>query len=428
MGIFQNMLLKKYSTRAWAYRPNQGWVFDDLTPDELAIFRADRPCIETVRLPIEAASFTSYTSSRKHLFMLCTLKESHPQAFALLRFYLNACTLNPRNHLCKTSLKPDVRPQEAEAHSAISRWKHIVGKDRIEDGHFVRYPVYDVNDPLEVYDWMRVAPTSSLYPGLYMSWLWTDQIEVCRALGCDITVHHGFGWRKMTPPTKMPPRPRYSEERTFIYALIDPLTYEVFYIGKSDHPEHRFDEHLRDKSDSPKVWRINQICSQGHLPTLTILEEVDGVVALEREDWWTRYYENAGHHLTNYVSQWRPSKERKERRRRAMVKIDYRKEYQRVACCLKQAHVHEQAATLTLEDWADTLAYFEWKCAYCKNSPFEWLDYLIPLQQGGGVKADNCIPVCRACKSAKRTLSAADVQAFHAYIEYGATVEIGPVP
>jgi hypothetical protein len=37
---------------------------------------------------------------------------------------LNACTLNLRNHLCKTSLKPDVRPQEAKAHSAISRWKH----------------------------------------------------------------------------------------------------------------------------------------------------------------------------------------------------------------------------------------------------------------------------------------------------------------
>jgi hypothetical protein len=30
-----------------------------------------------------------------------------------------------RNHPSKTSLKPDARPSEAEAHSAISHWKHI---------------------------------------------------------------------------------------------------------------------------------------------------------------------------------------------------------------------------------------------------------------------------------------------------------------
>jgi hypothetical protein len=38
---------------------------------------------------------------------------------------LNASTLNVRNRSCKTSLKPDARPQEVEAHSANSRWKHI---------------------------------------------------------------------------------------------------------------------------------------------------------------------------------------------------------------------------------------------------------------------------------------------------------------
>src|SRR5438270_5315667 len=38
---------------------------------------------------------------------------------------LNASTPNVRNRPCKSSLKPDARPQEAEAHSAISRWKHI---------------------------------------------------------------------------------------------------------------------------------------------------------------------------------------------------------------------------------------------------------------------------------------------------------------
>ena len=38
---------------------------------------------------------------------------------------LNACTLNLRNHIYMAALKPDAKPREAEAHSAISRWKHI---------------------------------------------------------------------------------------------------------------------------------------------------------------------------------------------------------------------------------------------------------------------------------------------------------------
>src|SRR6266487_6181994 len=48
-----------------------------------------------------------------------------PQARSCWQTFLNACMLNLRNHSCKTSLKPDARPQEAETHSAISRWKHI---------------------------------------------------------------------------------------------------------------------------------------------------------------------------------------------------------------------------------------------------------------------------------------------------------------
>src|SRR5436309_955760 len=43
----------------------------------------------------------------------------------LFRLYLNASTLNVQKRPCKTSLKPDARPQEAEGHSASSRWKHI---------------------------------------------------------------------------------------------------------------------------------------------------------------------------------------------------------------------------------------------------------------------------------------------------------------
>ena len=248
------------------------------------------------------------------------------------------------------------------------------------------------------------------------------------ALGCNIVLHRGYGWHKLTPPTKVAPRPRYFQEHTFNYALIDPLTQDVFYIGKSDNPQQRFVQHLRDRSDSAKTWWISELRDRGREPALMILEEVEGAVALEREDWWLRHYEKPGSKLTNYVSQRRPFKERKERRRLALIELDWYKERPRIYRQLNQARMRGLAATLTIDDWADTLVYFKWKCAYCASSPVERLDYLVPLQQGGGVTVDNCIPACRACKTAKRTLSAEEKQAFHAYIEYGASIEIGPFP
>jgi hypothetical protein len=160
--------LKKYSTRAWAYRQDQAWVFDELTPDELAIFRADQPPrIETVRIPEVTAIITSGkdTDGMERWFLFCTLEEPHPQAFARFRFFQ-------------------------------------VGKDCISDEYSSRYPIYDINDPLEIYDWIRDRFDCHLHPGLYVSWLWNDQIEVCRTLGCDIVVGHGYGWDKLTPPTR----------------------------------------------------------------------------------------------------------------------------------------------------------------------------------------------------------------------------------
>ncbi len=48
---------------------------------------------------------------------------------------LNASTPDLRNPSYKTSLSPDLRPQDAEAHSAILRWKHIGVKEREKGEH-----------------------------------------------------------------------------------------------------------------------------------------------------------------------------------------------------------------------------------------------------------------------------------------------------
>jgi hypothetical protein len=62
-------------------------------------------------------------STFSSLWMTTFNSSSH--VLAIPRFALNASTPYLRNHPSKTSLKPDARPSEAEAHSAISHWKHI---------------------------------------------------------------------------------------------------------------------------------------------------------------------------------------------------------------------------------------------------------------------------------------------------------------
>lgn len=52
--------------------------------------------------------------------------------------------------------------------------------------------------------------------------------------------------------------------------------------------------------------------------------------------------------------------------------------------------------TLTLHQWLYTLHHYQWKCAYCAN-PYQSLDHVIPIGQGGGTTATNCVPACHEC-------------------------------
>jgi hypothetical protein len=249
-NMFCLRTLQVHSTRGWVYRQEQGWIFDTLTPDELAEFKAydhRAPRIARVRFPHEPV-ITIYCESPLGLgnyFVFCTL--THVSDEALTRFQIQ-------------------RVEEQYTHPSN------------------RYT-------LEV--------------GSYTAWLWADEIAICRELGCEITERHGWGWEEWGPPATTPPRPWY-KERTFIYALADPCTQEVCYVGKSDNPQRRLIEHLKDTTNPDKVKWIRGLDELGYKPTLIILEEVSGEDAPAREYFWTLYYWDQGSKLTNSGERPRP--------------------------------------------------------------------------------------------------------------------------
>lgn len=113
----------------------------------------------------------------------------------------------------------------------------------------------------------------------------------------------------------------------WIYALSDPMSDQVFYVGRSKHPQTRLLQHLseaeqyknsrsfsfeelagikshdnRDVSNRRKLRKINQLADMGMYPTFTILDEweVDDVVDANRlEDAWIAHMKSKGEPLTN---------------------------------------------------------------------------------------------------------------------------------
>jgi 5-methylcytosine-specific restriction endonuclease McrA len=67
----------------------------------------------------------------------------------------------------------------------------------------------------------------------------------------------------------------------------------------------------------------------------------------------------------------------------------------------KRAETIALPATLTLEQWKQTLEDFSYKCAYCLDGNYDVLEHFIPLIFGGGTTAYNCVPACNSCNGIK---------------------------
>jgi hypothetical protein len=89
---------------------------------------------------------------------------------------------------------------------------------------------------------------------------------------------------------------------TFIYALIDPITKDVRYIGKSNNPHKRLfghNGHIRAKTKSHKHFWIKSLLDQGFVPTILILEKCEKSIWQEREKDWIKFGRKLKWPLTN---------------------------------------------------------------------------------------------------------------------------------
>lgn len=89
-------------------------------------------------------------------------------------------------------------------------------------------------------------------------------------------------------------------ESIYIYALRDPRTEEVRYIGKSNNPRKRLSQHLRgDKINRHKDSWIRELRREHLSPELVILEETTPERWEQRERYWIKKGLEMGWPLTN---------------------------------------------------------------------------------------------------------------------------------
>jgi hypothetical protein len=88
----------------------------------------------------------------------------------------------------------------------------------------------------------------------------------------------------------------------FIYALIDPFSKEVRYVGKAKNPYLRLIyNHIKDMSKTHKAFWIQSLIKQSAMPVLAILEQCENTKCVweERERDWIAFGKRIGWPLTN---------------------------------------------------------------------------------------------------------------------------------
>lgn len=89
---------------------------------------------------------------------------------------------------------------------------------------------------------------------------------------------------------------------TFIYALADPITDEIRYVGKSDVVKDRYNAHIAEAKRGGKSYKCNwirQVITNNQMPKLIVLQEVSQKEWKNAEIYYISECRRLGHNLTN---------------------------------------------------------------------------------------------------------------------------------
>lgn len=87
---------------------------------------------------------------------------------------------------------------------------------------------------------------------------------------------------------------------SYIYALVDPRTGIIRYVGKTTNPSFRLEGHLRDRRRCERVKWLRELKHANLEPVMVILEVVHAPVRWQdREVFWIAMGRELGWDLTN---------------------------------------------------------------------------------------------------------------------------------